>query len=206
VPCYLAYILNNFRLPEEKQDLASKVAKLFTSLRDANQGSGKGLEGLFAFFLMARCIAREPDDYFIPKQWFASSTKVRYNDYNSSKRHFEECTTWEHIEEGIPASTTPTIHVIYPSNAQFQIYDLIVVFSRHNRTEEIYGYQLKEGRLTPKQDTQPAFVKSFAAKGSPPTKSTVASGRKWLIPSGQAINSFLESLANSEHPRHGKRL
>jgi hypothetical protein len=80
------------------------------------------------------------------------------------------------------------------------------VFSRHNRTEEIYGYQLKEGRLTPKQDTHPAFVKSFAVKGSPPTKSTVARDRKWQIPSGQVINSFFGESGKFWTPQAWKAL
>jgi len=80
------------------------------------------------------------------------------------------------------------------------VYDAIAVYSVDNKLEDLYGYQLKEGKASPSRASLPpeGFKKSFVVKGDPPAQPE--DRKDWSIPCGDVINKFLG------HPNTGSSL
>jgi hypothetical protein len=210
VPCHLQYVLENMfsiGVDGELRKLGSNLAKFCKGLKDSDETSGKGWEGLFVLFLVARSInGCSDDDYFLPADWFVSKSKVKllFNPYSNPAKAFSGCRNWDELKRGIDASEDPTVSIFYPSHAGFEVYDAIIVYSVGKQFQAIYGYQLKEGKASPKPRPATEFTKSFVVKGDPPKKSIDSNG--WNIASGDAIDTFFGESGKYWTPQHWKRL
>jgi hypothetical protein len=116
-----------------------------------------------------------------------------------------ECTNWKHLNDGITTGSTPTIHILFPTNAQFETYDVIAVFSNNNKQVDVYGYQLKEGDDTTQQEPLTSFARSFLVRGKPPKKPRV-SAKEWQIPCGDVIDNFFGESGKFWTPQAWKAL
>ena len=99
----------------------------------------------------------------------------------------DQCTNWNELREGIKATQSPTLSILYPTHAQFEGYDEIAVYSKDNKMV-IYGYQLKEGKATSNQPVHSSFAKSFVVKGA--STKTFKMSDAWCIPGTKEIDSF----------------
>jgi hypothetical protein len=67
---------------------------------------------------------------------------------------------------------------------------VIAVFSKDDKFEYTYGYQLKEGRAKSSQPVDKTFTKSFVLKGLPSNDSVEPDDGDWTIPSKTVIDTF----------------
>ncbi|CAB9518384.1 unknown protein [Seminavis robusta] len=160
IPYHLQFVMAYFGANHRElhiQDLAGSMAMLCNQMTLAKEKSGDDWEGLFILFLLARCIAKEPDGLFLPKTWLGKDPLtgeyplIEYKNYDSDRVSsgtlLDQCTTWKELSEGIDLTEKPTVSILYPSHAQFGAYDAFVVYSVGDK-KEVYGYQLKEGEAS----------------------------------------------------------
>jgi hypothetical protein len=54
------------------------------------------------------------------------------------------------MKGGVFLSNNPCLNVLYPNHNNFEVYDVIVVFSEGGKIHDVRGYQLKEGKAASK--------------------------------------------------------
>jgi len=88
----------------------------------------------------------------------------------------------------------------------FNMYDAIAMYSVGGKLQDIYGYQLKEGKANPKKSSHPLadFGKSFVVKGDPPKTDSTKDG--WSTACGDTINNFFGASGKYWTPQHWKLL
>ena len=190
------------------RDLAGSMATLCNQMTLAKEKAGDGWEGLFVLFLLARCIAKEPDGLFLPKTWLGKDPLtgeyplIKYNNYDSdcisSGTLLDQCTTWKELSEGIDLTEKPTVSILFPTHAQFRAYDAFVVYSVGDK-KEVYGYQLKEGAASTDQPVDESLRKSFVVRGVPATKSNKKT--QWRIASDEQLNRFFGPCGRNWTPK-----
>ena len=213
IPFHFEYVMERFPLHDEcasaERALACSMAELCKKLLDAKELSGDGWEALFVLFLLARCIAARFDDVFVPRTWFSTPGRcpiVYYNaPYGNHRITFGSCKNWADLREGLRPGSGPAISVYYPSHAQFKAYDVIAVYSDAEEVQDIYGYQLKEGKADTKQPVESEFCKSIVVKGIPPA---FPGGQRdgWDFACGGAIDNFFGTSGKYWTPQQWKRL
>jgi hypothetical protein len=207
--------------PKYRQ-LSFAVKTLCNDFYTAKEHSGDGWESLFVLFLLVRCIVAEPHkrdgdatsslqpvagESLLPNHWFAGTEfpHVTYNSsYNNPNRLFSACDKWNDLSEGLQLEATPQLSIFYPSHASFQVYDVIVVYSKDKKVLETYGYQCKEGKVNSKHDPDPDITRSFVLKGDSPQEGKLH--RKWLTPSTTDMDVFFGESGRHWTPREWRRL
>ena len=190
VPFHLQYVMERFGHQNNRRlrILADAIGTLCKQLLEAKEKSGDGWEGIFVLFLLARCIANTPDDLFLPKDWFwESALSINYNNYFSKTRNLDQCTKWVELKEGIEATETPSLSILYPTHAQFEAYDAFAVFAV-KKSMVVYGYQLKEGKSKSSQPVESSLRKSFVVRGASTKVCTM--DKDWCIPGQEELANF----------------
>jgi hypothetical protein len=86
------------------------------------------------------------------------------------------------------------------------VYDVIVaVYPSESDERQLYGYQLKEGRGSPKElkkTVKSKFIGSLVIRGEPnKAKSTQRKGVSWIVPGKKEIDSFFGVSGRSWTPQ-----
>ena len=196
IPFHLQYVFEQFGAKQDfiHAGLSKTMASLCNLLKDAKELSGEGWEGLFVLFLIVRGLSGEPDDFFIPKWWFdqiPGDLEVVYNNYNAllnQTRLIGDCKTWDQLKPGVPVPhDRKRMNVFYPTHNNFEVYDVIVIFSVNGVVKQRLGYQLKEGKSSNKPTAHPDMTSSFFIQGRPP-QHTLQNG--WTVVDNRLIDSF----------------
>lgn len=201
IPFHMIYVLQQVStqclgLPPSMRTCLISIAELFGQFGSGKWEGGDAWEALFLIVLLVRCFIRSFDDDIVPLRRLISedvSCEIRYNSPISGYDNFTS-TSPIHFVEGIPLeSWAPpgacAISVYYPGHARFEAYDIILAFWNENGSRELYGYQLKEGKATPKPYAYDnVFQLSFLIRGLASTETK--SVKLWLAVSDAALDSF----------------
>ena len=104
-------------------------------------------------------------------------------------RVFESyCVVDEFVASIIAPAHSRHIAVYFPTRASFEEVDVIVVVWQNASCKELYGYQLKEGKLLSKKEAHVAFMKSFVTRGGAGMNASVI--QNWHSPSVDEIDAF----------------
>jgi hypothetical protein len=227
IPYHLQFVMkmmyqHAFPHSSKYRQLSFAVQALCNGFYTAKEHSGDGWESLFVLFLLVRCIVAEPHkrdsdatsllhpvagESLLPKHWFGGTEfpHVTYNSsYQNSNRLFSECDKWNDLLEGLQLEAAPQLSIFYPPHATFQVYDVIVVYSKDKKVLETYGYQCKEGKVNSKHDPDPDIIRSFVLKGDSPQESKLHRG--WLTPSTTDMDGFFGESGRHWTPREWRRL
>ena len=216
IPYHLQFVVDMmyhsaFPQSPEYRQLAFSVQSLCNAFYTSKEHSGDGWESLFVLFLLARCIAPEPHnpvagEPLVPQRWFAGEEfpHVSYNSYAKPGRLFSECKNWKDLEKGLILKDAPQLSIFYPSHTSFEVYDVIVVFSKDEKVVETYGYQCKQGKVNPDRSPDPSITCSFVLKGDSPQNSMVRRG--WQTPSTADLEDFSGVFGRNWTPQAWRRL
>lgn len=177
------------------------IARLFAAFMDAKESSGDGWECLFVAVLLIRCWAQLGDCFLVPFQLDAPCT-FSYNNLfagDFATQKVRDCVN------GIKDPTSfPHVAIFYPSHASFELYDVIVAHFDQWGKHHLYGYQLKEGKALPKEESLSIFEKSFVIRGQAAKESNV--GKNWVRASEEQINTFFGVSGRLWTPQQWKKL
>ena len=196
---YLGSITNLHRLA---RGLLSKYCKL---MKDAKELSGEGWEGLFVFFLVVS-IVKVTRYLLFPNlgSKLAKRQEVVLNIYDSYKNNnllLGQCTAWDEMKAGvIPGLKDLCLNIIYPTHNNFEVYDVIVVLFVGGKRQDVWGYQLKEGKAPRKHKARPDMNGSLFVQGKPPEKANKDDLKGWTIPSKNQIDILFGELSRHWTP------
>ncbi|KAL3913423.1 MAG: hypothetical protein SGILL_006498 [Bacillariaceae sp.] len=196
IPYHLQYVLEEFGHSPHfvHAELATKMSLLCDLMNNSKELSGEGWDALFVLFLLVRGLSRNPDGFFVPDWWFKEvpgMVEVVYNGYNAisnAGRLLGHCKTWEDLKDGVVVpSDKRRMNILYPTHNNFEVYDVIIVFSDGGRVTLKYGYQLNEGKSSRRHKPDPDMDSSFFVQGKSP-KDTIEND--WKVAGTEPINSF----------------
>jgi hypothetical protein len=159
-----------------------EFAKLFENFAESKIKSGEGWENLFVAVVLIRCIAGQSDDNILPFE----AESISYQTNFAGDQNTNNVDTF--LEGILDPGTYPHISVYYPDHAQFEVYDVIVVYFRDAGDKKIYGYQLREGVKLSVKDARQGFEKSFVIRGKTAKKEW--QDRGWICPDDDALSRF----------------
>ena len=192
VPFHLSFVMSRLAMAHDfsYNHIAGRIGKLCDDLRDSKRFSGEGWEAIFVLFLLARCLTKLDDEFFVPRKWFLEDPKVLYNEpYQSNKQLlFSECENWQQLLKGVTPGDKPQLSILFPTHSRFKDYDVLAVYSEGGQNKSIYGYQLNEGATSIAHSASVTIEKSFWVQGKSPK--SPKEQKNWLIPHEKIIDTF----------------
>jgi len=193
IMCHMHRILNILmglfsRTNPDLSDQLSCLHDLVSEFRAYQTGSGDEFEKLFAFTLLLRSFCGLACAPFF-------DVRPRSFSYNKfCKSNFGKCLEYSELKAVItPPMETKFPHVAYyaPTQSSFEKYDAFAFLYATETTKDaqVLGFQLKEGRATPKSDADKAEVPaSFLVRGN--ASGTSGKIKGWRFVSEPEATSF----------------
>jgi hypothetical protein len=188
-------IVNQDTPSEDLRTILRDIYTLFFQFREASDSSGKAWEHLFVLVLLIRISTQLFDGHVLCTTSVAhrTSTSTSYNSLwlpsGKDKLPFYKVKNVDQMIRGMQKpGKYPHIAVYYPSNAQFQLYDVLVAEYDEGGNRSLHGFQLKEGKATASAKPHPG-VRSVLVRGSSSTDTrTTLDG--WLVLGTDDVNTF----------------
>jgi hypothetical protein len=162
------------------------IVVLFSTFKDAKTQSGEAWESLFVLILLVRALTGQAHTLLGTIE-IALNTRVTYNEPHKRL----SAVKLEDFLNGIPNNLDngPQISLYYPCHASFPLYDcFLVACDTEGQRSHIIGYQLKQGKLLPKDKPSEQIATSYVIRGAAVQKTGAVRG--WLTPSSDELNEF----------------
>jgi hypothetical protein len=193
IPVHLTAALKYFatlpQLPKDFAEVLLKILQHFELFEQANDEDDQGWEHLFIITLIIRVLSNQSRAFSNRSPLLLPISNDFYNctvSYNSFCGSLDGIKTSDELLQNLTVpSQLPHIAVYVPTHSNFELYDVIVVMYAADMDRQVYGYQLKQGKGSPKKAATKAFTKSFLVRGDAKlTKS------RWIVPANDEINYF----------------
>ena len=190
------------------REVVQILRDLFHGFETGKVSGGDSWEALFVISAIAR-VATNHFCSLLPLDTVVfANCRVSYNcfwEQTHDGASFLNITTIEQLIEGLTRPPSyPHVAVFYPPHARFETYDLVVVAYQQADVRQVYGYQLKEGRVIPEEGRQTvsASIRMWSGDLQQRGKSCYAAGR---LQATRTSTSFLESVAHVWRQSSGDR-
>ena len=206
IPCHMTQVLLTLSrlpaLPVALRRCLGAIYEQFESLRTQKIQSGDGWEALFIVTLLTRCLTKSFCE-LVPLYGF--DCEVCWNEPFDTQVDFG-CESVEEFVSGIPfRRSAKSISIYFPTNAKFEIYDVILACWGDNLQRQLFGYQLKVGSKLPEAFAmEDLFIRSYLIRGLPMTKES--SIRRWTSPSDVTLDKFFGVSAQNWSPKRWAKL
>ena len=214
IPYHMMHVLESILSSSDGsrsvRQVVSVVQAMLHGFETGKTSGGDSWEALFAISLIVRLVTGYYDD-LLPIHTFLPSTSeydVTYNtlwEQTQSGASFPSITTIEQLIEGLTLPPSyPHVAVFYPPHARFEAYDLLVVAYQQADVRQVYGYQLKEGRVIPKKEVNSLCQHSYVIRGFAAEREKLLRG--WKVASDEDIDQFLGVSGTSLAPKQWRSL
>jgi hypothetical protein len=197
IPYHMIHVLKSIMdvatLSPIIREVVQIIYDIFHGFETGNVSAGDSWEALFVITAIVR-IATNHFCSLLPLDPVAfANCRISYNSLWKQKQagaDFQQITTIQQLIEGLALPPSyPHVAFFYLPDAHFETYDLLVVAYLRADLREIYGYQLKEGRLIPKKESSDLCQNSYVIKGFLPEREELLPG--WKVASDEDIDQFL---------------
>ena len=191
IPYHMSEILKSFsyELSYPMKSLLREICHCFDQLPQVKDESGEDWEILFVIVLLIRCITGSFESNVFNLNMM-QICPVTFNQPIDRKVDFGSIKTVDKLVEVLTEPDTyPHLAVYFPSNAKFEMYDVIVIvfFSKEDKLK--YGYQLRSGRNQMNRRPSSKVDKSWVISGDARELSEIKNG--WVYPSNGEVCAFL---------------
>jgi hypothetical protein len=197
IPYHMIHVLQSIMdiatLSPMIREVVQIICDMFHGFETGKVSGGDSWEALFVISAIVR-VATGHFCSLLPLDIVSfANSRVSYNYLWNQKQaaaDFSHITTMEQLIDGLtPPPSYPHVAVFYPPHARFEMYDLLVVTYLRADFREIYGYQLKEGRVIPKKEASDLCQHSYVIRGFATEREELLRG--WKVASDEEIDQFL---------------